>query len=142
MMPKVRNTIHQKPKVLKERRFGFGSFTTINRKLKSVKPVSWAIPSNLFSRENLGRQIPFILFLTFLGILYIANSYNAEKTIIEIGRTKRQIEELRFSYITTKSELMFHSKQSAVASKLSNSGVKESLVPPVKLYIKARNKNG
>lgn len=141
-MPKVRNTIHQKPKVRKERRFGFGSFTTINRKLKSVKPVYWAIPSNLFSRENLGRQIPFILFLTFLGILYIANSYNAEKTIIEIGRTKRQIEELRFSYITTKSELMFHSKQSAVASKLSNSGVKESLVPPVKLYIKARNKNG
>lgn len=71
-----------------------------------------------------------------MGIFYIANSYNAEKTIIEISRTKKQLEELRFEYITTKSNLMFESKQSEVAYKLANSQIKESTTPPIKLISK------
>lgn len=102
------------------------------------RSVSGFLDGKFFSRENMAKQIPFILYLTFIGVLYIANSYNAEKTIIEISRTKKQNEELRFAYITTKSDLMFHSKQSEVAVKLKNSGIKESLVPPVKLYVKAK----
>jgi len=109
----------------------------LNSKMKVGRSVSGFLDGKFFSRENLAKQIPFILFITFLGVLYIANSYNAEKTIIEIGKTKKEIEELRYAYITTKSDLMFHSKQSEVAYKLKNSGIKESLVPPVKLYLKA-----
>lgn len=76
-----------------------------------------------------------MLFITLLAIVYIANSYNAEKTIIEIGKTKKELEELRFEYITTKSNLMFHSKQSEIAVRLAGSGIKESLVPPQKINI-------
>lgn len=136
-MNKPRNTIHKKPKEKSPSRIKFGSFTMLNSKMKVGRSVSGFLDGKFFSRENLAKQIPFILFITFLGVLYIANSYNAEKTIIEIGKTKREIEELRYAYITTKSDLMFHSKQSEVAYKLKNSGIKESLVPPVKLYLKA-----
>jgi hypothetical protein len=136
-MNKARNTIHQKASEKPARKGRFRSFSIINSKMNVGRSVSGFLDGNFFSRENMAKQIPFILYLTFIGVLYIANSYNAEKTIIEISRTKKQNEELRFAYITTKSDLMFHSKQSEVAVKLKNSGIKESLVPPVKLYVKA-----
>jgi len=110
----------------------------LNRNVNVGKSVSVLFDGKFLSRENLGSQIPFILFMTFMAIMYIANSYNAEKTIIDISTTKKELEELRFEYITTKSELMFRSKQSEVAAKLVNSGIKESVVPPGKLFIKAR----
>jgi len=138
-MNKVRNTIHTKAPEKPARKRRFRSFSMLNSKMNVGRSVSGLLDGKLFSRENLSNQIPFIFYLTFLGVLYIANSYNAEKTIIEIGKTKKQIAELRFEYITTKSDLMFHSKQSEVAVKLTNSGIKESLVPPVKLYIKSEN---
>lgn len=136
-MNKTRNTIHQKAKEKPARKRRFRSFEVLNSKMNVGKSVSGFLDGKFFSRENLAKQIPFILYLTFIGVLYIANSYNAEKTIIEISKTKKQNEELRFAYITNKSDLMFHSKQSEVALKLKNSGIKESLVPPVKLYVKA-----
>ncbi len=136
-MNKTRNTIHQKASEKTARKRRFRSFEVLNSKMNVGRSVSGFLDGKFFSRENLAKQIPFILYLTFIGVLYIANSYNAEKTIIEISRTKKQNEELRFAYITNKSDLMFHSKQSEVAVKLKNSGIKESLVPPVKLYVKA-----
>lgn len=138
-MNKVRNTIHPKTSEKPARKRRFRSLSMLNSKMNVGRSVSGFLDGKFFSRENLSKQIPFIIYMTFLGVLYIANSYNAEKTIIEIGKTKKQIAELRFEYITTKSDLMFHSKQSEVALKLVNSGIKESLVPPVKLYIKSEN---
>lgn len=111
----------------------------INRNVSFSRTAASILDGSFLTRENLLKQIPFIIFITFLGIFYIANSYNAEKTIIEIGRTKKQLEELRYEYITTKSNLMFMSKQSEVAYRLVNSQVKESVVPPVKLVAKNTN---
>ncbi len=135
-MNKTRNTIRPTVKEKPVRKKRFRSFEMINSKMHVGRSVSGFLDGNFFSRESLAKQIPFLFYLTLLGVLYIANSYNAEKTIIDISRTKKELEELRFSYITNKSELMFHSKQSEVALKLVNSGIKESVVPPAKLYVK------
>lgn len=135
-MNKIRNKIRTKPKEKPPRKKRFKSFNMLNQKMHVGRSVSGFLDGKFLTRENLGKQIPFILYITFMGVLYIANSYNAEKTIIDISKTKRELEELRFSYITTKSELMFHSKQSEVAAKVENRGIKESLVPPAKLYVK------
>jgi len=137
-MNKTKNSIRQKVKEKPPGKRRFKSFDMLNRNVNVGKSVSVLFDGKFLSRENLGSQIPFILFMTFMAIMYIANSYNAEKTIIDISTTKKELEELRFEYITTKSELMFRSKQSEVAAKLVNSGIKESVVPPGKLFIKAR----
>ncbi len=120
----------------KQARKRFKKIKMLNRQISFSKSAASVLDGSFLTRENLLKQIPFMVFITFLGIFYIANSYNAEKTIIDISRTKKQIEELRFEYITTKSNLMFESKQSEVAYKLANSQVKESTVPPIKLYRK------
>lgn len=136
-MNKARNTNRQKTEEKPPKKRRFKSFTMLNKTMNAGKSFSALSDGSLLNRENLVLQIPFILFMTLIAMMYIANSYNAEKTIIDISRTKKELEELRFEYITTKSELMFHSKQSEVAAKLINSGIKESVVPPGKLYTKA-----
>lgn len=133
----------QEPKVekVKKRKLRLRkNIRLVNKNVSFSRSVASILDGSFLTRENLLKQIPFIIFITFLGIFYIANSYNAEKTIIEIGKTKKELEELRYEYITTKSNLMFQSKQSEVAYRLVNSQVKESLVPPVKLIHKTSEK--
>ena len=79
--------------------------------------------------------IGFLLFLLLLAILYISNIYWAEKTIREIDDAQKEIKELRYEYITSKSELMSKSKRSEVARSLEEDGIKESMVPPGRINI-------
>lgn len=92
---------------------------------------------NFLARETVVRSLPFLLFLTFLGIVYIANTYYAEKMVRINDRTIRELKELRYEHITIKSELMTLSKQSEVVKRLEGTGVKESVVPPEKIFIKS-----
>lgn len=133
----AKNSFRPKPaeKPLKKKR-SFRAFRVLNQKVKVGSSLHSIVDGTFLTRQNLLTQVRFLLFITFIGVLYIANAYNAEKTIIEISRTKRQLEELRFEYISTKSKLMFHSKQSEVAYKLKNSGVKESVTPPLVIKVK------
>jgi hypothetical protein len=123
----------QDTEVRKAAKKRFKRMRMLNRNISFSKSAASILDGSFLTRENLLKQVPFIIFITFLGIMYIANSYNAEKTIIEINKTKKQLEELRYEFITVKSNLVFQSKQSNVAYRLSNTQVKESTVPPIKI---------
>lgn len=99
------------------------------------KGISTVVTGNFLTREEMIAQLPFVLFLMVIALLYIGNTYYAEKTIREINTVTNQIKELRSEYITSKSDLMFISKQSEVAKAGEAIGMKESLVPPVKLQL-------
>ncbi len=90
---------------------------------------------NFLTRENAVQRLPFLFFLTLLMIFYIANTHYAEKTVREIDKLNRQLKEQGSEYITTKSDLMFKSKQSEVATAVEQMGIKESVVPPKKITI-------
>lgn len=91
------------------------------------------------TRKGAIKLLPLILFITLLGIIYIGNNYSAIKSFREISNIKRELKELRFEHITTKSEFMYSSKQSGVARRLDSLGIKESTVPPQKFIIKSNN---
>lgn len=91
---------------------------------------------NFLSRESTFRLLPFFLFLTLVSMFYIANTYYAEKKEREIQALRRELKELRYEYITTRSELMNQSQQSEVARRLEATNIKESRVPPVKVIKK------
>ena len=80
-------------------------------------------------------MMPFMFFLTVLSLVYIANSYYAEKTVRDIDKISKELKELRSEYISVKSDLMYSSKQSNVANKAEEVGVKESLIPPNKIVV-------
>ena len=81
------------------------------------------------------QYLPKILFVMFLGILYISNTHYAEKTVRKINATHTEVEDLRADYTTLKADLMFASKQSEVARKVKPFGLKESLTPPYKIVV-------
>lgn len=95
---------------------------------------------NFLARTEMFNLLPFLFFITFLTILYIANIYYAEKGIREFNALKKELKELRYEYITSKSNLMHVSKQSEVTKRLLGSGVKESVDPPYKIFTE-KNKN-
>lgn len=93
------------------------------------------LDGTFLTKENFMQLLPFVFFLTGLAIVYISNSYYAEKTIRNISNMNTELKELRSEFITTKSELMFRSKQSEVANSVSDLGIIESRMPPKKIII-------
>jgi hypothetical protein len=79
--------------------------------------------------------VPKILFVILLGLIYIGNTHHAEKTVRDINDIQAEVEDLRADYTTLKSDLMFSSKQSEVAIKVKDFGLKESLKPPFKVVV-------
>lgn len=94
------------------------------------------LDGTFLTKENFMKFLPFVFFLTGLAIVYIANSYYSERTIRDIQNINTELKELRSEFITTKSELMFRSKQSEVANSVADLGIEESRMPPKKIIIK------
>lgn len=111
-----------------------------NRGNKIARSFLNIFSGKFLSKDNVIHQIPFILFLTLVGLGYIANGYYAEKSVREISRINTELKELKSEYITTKSELMFMSNQSEVARASAPLGLKESIVPPKKIVVKVNSK--
>jgi hypothetical protein len=89
-----------------------------------------------FDRKSIIYFMPYVFFLTGCAVVYIANSYLAERTIRDIDKTERDIKELRSEFITGKSELMYRSKLSEVASAIESKGLKESTMAPKKILLR------
>jgi hypothetical protein len=70
-----------------------------------------------------------------IELVYIANSYHAERTIRDIDSVSKELKTLRTEYITGKSELMFVSKQTEVARQVGSQGIKESVEAPLKIIV-------
>ena len=90
---------------------------------------------SLLTRGIILKNLGFIIWLTFLGIVYIGNSYHAEKVARSINSLQREVKELRAESITTAADLMYFSRQSVIQQMVRNSRleVKESVEPPYKI---------
>ena len=101
-----------------------------------ARAVLGVLDGSFLTRDNVLNNIPFLLFLFLIGIFYIGNSHYAEGTVIEMERANNDIKELRSEFISTRSDLMFVSKQSEVAKAIAPMEIYESVVPPKKIVIK------
>lgn len=105
------------------------------RKGVLAKALSKVFSGTFLTNERTLQHLPFILFLAITAILYIGNGYYADGKIRQVNKTSNQLKELRSEYISTKSELMFASKQSEVAKAMETEGLKEPVVPPIKIEV-------
>jgi hypothetical protein len=105
------------------------------------KSIQSLLNGSFLTREKALKLLPYLFFLAFIGILYIANIYYAEKKIREINGLRKELKELRYEYITEKSKLMYRSKQSEVAKSLEGTGIEELRTPPTKIIIPANESN-
>jgi len=69
--------------------------------------------------------VPYLLFLTLLGIIYIGNTYYSDKAVRELNIIQSEVEELRIEYSSKKYESMFYSKKEEIEKKIRGRGLIE-----------------
>ena len=110
---------------------------TILRKRKGLgKYIHSVLDGSFLTMDRSLRFIPYLLFLSIIGIIYIANIYYAEKTMRNIEDTKKELKDLNYEWTNTKSKLSNKRMQSEVAKRLEKEGIKPLVTPPSKLIIK------
>jgi len=93
-----------------------------------------------FSSSAFVGYIPFIAFVGFLAILYIANRHYAERTVRQIDQLSREVKEMNWDYKSLSADLMKLSTQSEIAKRVDSMGLKERKAPPKKIVV-VRTKN-
>ena len=93
------------------------------------------VDGNVLTRKAVLKQSRFILLLVLIAFFSIANRNHAEKTVIRLNRLQSDVKEMRSKSISTSSELVKKSRQSAVKRLVDNYelGLEENLEPPKKL---------
>ncbi|MDP9078380.1 MAG: FtsL-like putative cell division protein [Bacteroidota bacterium] len=91
------------------------------------------LTKGILNAEAATRALPFVLFIAFLGMLYIANMHMAERSIRDISKISKEVKELSWDYKNTKAELAYKSTLTEVARRVDTLGLKESLTPPQKI---------
>jgi hypothetical protein len=99
------------------------------------------LPGNFFtqffsdgfmSKEAATNLLPFIVYVAFLGMIYIANRHYAENNIRDIDQLSREVKELSWDFKTLKADLMLKSTQTEVAKLVDTMG---PVAPPKKIII-------
>ncbi|MGC6470615.1 MAG: FtsL-like putative cell division protein [Flavobacteriales bacterium] len=80
--------------------------------------------------KGLFELLPFSLYVCLLIVFYINNSYQTEKYVRDISSLEREIKELRAEFITTKSQLMYQSKQTQVEGLVVDQNLTKSKSQP------------
>lgn len=89
------------------------------------------------SKEAATEMLPFILFLSFLGMVYIGNRHFAENNIRKIEKMRKEVTELSAEYKVLKAELMLKSTKTEVAKQADTLGLIEPVEPPKKIVVPA-----
>lgn len=90
---------------------------------------------DVFSKETVVRQLPFILYVVLLLMLYISNTYLAEDMRLEIKNKNRLLENKRVESVSLNAEITRLSRQSELVKALEYKGIKESVVPVKRIVI-------
>jgi len=82
------------------------------------------------------KALPFVLYLSLLGMIYIGNRHLAEKNIRDIDKINREVKELSWAYKVTKADLAYKSTLTEVEKRVDTLGLKQSVQPPQKITVK------
>jgi hypothetical protein len=95
--------------------------------------ISGSMVTDKIILKNLG----YILMLTLLGAIYIANRFHAEKLTRETTSLQKEVKDLRSESLSTSADLMYASKQSEVFRLVREKGLslEELREPPFELIV-------
>lgn len=79
-----------------------------------------------FMKKGTHKVFSYLIFLTVLAFIYIANNYYAEDKIRSINKLRKETKELRYEFINIKTELQEIEKQSKLEKKLKKKGIKKN----------------
>lgn len=73
----------------------------------------------------------FIVLLTLLGVLYIANAHHGERKQRKINELRKEVEDAKSEYQAVKSDILYKSTESQLAKTLESKGLKKNSDVPI-----------
>ncbi len=80
--------------------------------------------------EVVFNHLSFVVFLCFLGAIYISNAHLAQKQVRTIQEMREEVQHLRREYHALKSELMYHSRLSEMEKRVAPLGLRKPKEEP------------
>jgi Bacteriodetes cell division protein (FtsL-like) len=116
---------------------------TEEKKEEATKRVSTGallkdlISGSMVTEKIILKNLGYLLLLTLLGAIYIANRFHAEKLTRETNRLQKEVKDLRSESLSTSAALMYASKQSEVFRLIKEKelNLEELREPPFKLIV-------
>lgn len=88
-----------------------------------------------WNADLLVQQLPMILFLGFLGLVYIANAHFSERNVRRIQVMTKEIQELRWQYKSLQAEIMYNSKHSEIEDEVRPLGLRTLNGKPQRIVV-------
>lgn len=96
---------------------------------------------SILTQARVVRQLPFVLFLTLIAVIYIGNRYHAERLVRKLNNLQVEVKNLCSEQITTASELMNIRRPSEVVRLVNEKKIELSLPEePPKILTKRKKK--
>ena len=73
---------------------------------KVVRSVANVVSGSFLSKETTVKKLPFIFFLSFLAVCYIAKGYYDDDQVRKLNRLTNELKELQTQYIVVKDSLV------------------------------------
>lgn len=100
------------------------------KKIKMSNPIKGVVSGELLFKTGVVQNLPFLLYVTLLMILYIAYGYYVDGTVHKYSREEKRSEEL-YSELQSLMEVYDQeSLQSKIATDVKPLGLYESKYPP------------
>ncbi len=80
----------------------------------------------MLSSDRFLKWFPFLIYLVFLGMLYITNTFIAEDMSAEIVKTKELIQVYHYEYSANASRIVELSKRTSLGERLAPKGIADS----------------
>ena len=82
-----------------------------------------SLGKRLFGTNIVLKNLPFVIFLAVLGVIYIGNSQRGERKLMAINKLEKEVKESRWEYMSIKKDLMGKSSPSKLAKDLDGTVV-------------------
>lgn len=116
--------------------------------LEQETPTSAAAPSSRWSSwkdmverisyQGIVRNMPYLMFLTLLCILYITNNNRAISLTRSINDKTKELKELRWRYMDIQSRLMYQTSETQLVPKAQILGLKPLDKPAFEIKVQVQ----
>jgi hypothetical protein len=88
------------------------------------------------------KNVSLVLFVAFLGVVYIANVHIAERKQFRIEKMKRDVQKVKWQYMGIEKDLLLHSSPSHMEKEMEGIGLRYSSEMPRQLSLDKKDEIG
>jgi hypothetical protein len=94
-----------------------------NKKKTGIASLKRVLDGGILTEESVSRQLPLLVLIVLLIIIFISNSYYCMKQLTDIEDLKERLKDAKYEHLIILTELTSTSRQSQVEELLEKKGM-------------------